>query len=45
MDTKVLSRTEDPAKEVAGQVTALDDLNGMMRSMMKAALEKMRSAE
>ncbi|HMZ57122.1 MAG: IS256 family transposase [Pirellulales bacterium] len=45
MDTEVLSRAEDLAKEIAGQVTTLDELNGMMRSMMKAALEKMLNAE
>lgn len=45
MDTEVLNKAEDLAKEIAGQVTTLDELNGMMRSMMKAALEKMLNAE
>jgi hypothetical protein len=33
------------AREMATHVTTLDDLNGLMRTMMKTALERMRNTE
>jgi len=45
MDAKLMKKAEELAQEVAGQATTLDELNGVMRSLMKTALEKMLNAE
>jgi putative transposase len=45
MDADVLDQTERLAKEIAGRASTIEDLNGMMRTLMKSALEKMLSAE
>jgi hypothetical protein len=45
MDAKLMKKAEELAQEVAGQATTLDELNGVMRSLMKSALEKMLNAE
>ena len=45
MDAKVMTKTEELAKELAGQATTLEDLNGVMRSLMKSALERMLNTE
>ena len=39
------SQAEQLAREMATQVTTLDDLNGLMRTMMKTALERMLNTE
>ncbi len=41
MDSIVMKK----ANELAGQATTLEDLNGVMRSLMKAALERMLNTE
>jgi putative transposase len=45
MDAILKNRAEQLAQEMAGQATTLDDLNGLMRSMMKSALERMLHTE
>ena len=45
MDTTLKSQADKLAREMATQVTTLDDLNGLMRSMMKIALERMLDTE
>jgi putative transposase len=45
MDAILKSQVEKLAREMATQVTTLDDLNGLMRSMMKTALERMLDTE
>jgi transposase-like protein len=45
MDAMLTKKAEELAMEVANQATTLDDLNGVMRSLMKTALEKMLNAE
>src|SRR5262245_10160112 len=45
MDAKLLEKTQELAKELAGQATSLDELNGVMRSLMKSALERMLDTE
>lgn len=45
MDAKVLQKTEELAQELAGQATTLEELNGVMRSLMKTALERMLNTE
>jgi putative transposase len=45
MDANLLSKAEDLAGEIAGQARTLDDLNGLMRTMMKSALERMLDTE
>ncbi|HJZ93545.1 MAG TPA: IS256 family transposase [Gemmataceae bacterium] len=45
MDAILKDRAEQLAQEMAGQATTLDDLNGLMRSMMKTALERMLNTE
>jgi transposase-like protein len=45
MDAILKDRAEQLAQEIAGGATTLEDLNGFMRSMMKAALERMLDTE
>lgn len=45
MDAILKDRAEQLEQEMAGQATTLDDLNGLMRSMMKSALERMLHTE
>jgi len=45
MDAILKSQAEQLAREMATQVTTLDDLNGLMRAMMKTALERMLNTE
>jgi putative transposase len=45
MDAILKSQVEKLAREMATQVTTLDDLNGLMRAMMKTALERMLDTE
>jgi putative transposase len=45
MDAILKTQAEQLANELAAQVTTLDDLNGLMRSMMKTALERMLDTE
>ena len=45
MDVGLQSRAEQLASEMAGQARTVEDLNGLMRGMMKAALERMLNTE
>lgn len=45
MDAILTTKAEQLAREMATQATTLDDLNGLMRGMMKAALERMLNVE
>jgi len=45
MDGSLRSRAELLASEMAGQATTIEDLNGLMRLMMKSALERMLNTE
>src|ERR1044072_358953 len=45
MDAILKTQAEQLANELAGQVTTLDDLNGLMRTLMKTALERMLNTE
>jgi putative transposase len=45
MDASVRTRAEQLASEFAGQATTIEDLNGLMRLMMKSALERMLDTE
>jgi putative transposase len=45
MDAKVMEQTEELAKSIAGEATTLEELNGVLRSLMKSALERMLGAE
>lgn len=45
MDANVLDKAEELAKSIAGQATTIEELNGVMRAMMKSALEQMLGAE
>src|SRR3954469_20261145 len=45
MDALLKSQADQLAREMATQVTTLDDLNGLMRTMMKTALERMLNTE
>jgi len=45
MDASLQSRAEDLAGEIAGQAKTVEDLNGLMRLMMKSALERMLDTE
>jgi transposase-like protein len=45
MDAILKSQAEQLANELAAQVTTLEDLNGLMRTMMKTALERMLNTE
>jgi len=45
MDANVLEQAEELAKSIATQATTMEDLNGVMRTLMKSALEQMLGAE
>ncbi len=45
MDASLRSRAEQLAGEIASQARTAEDLNGVMRSMMKSALERMLDTE
>jgi transposase-like protein len=45
MDAILKTQAAKLAHEMAGQATTLEDLNGLMRSMMKTALERMLNTE
>jgi transposase-like protein len=45
MDAILKNEAEKLANELAAQVTTLEDLNGLMRTMMKTALERMLNTE
>jgi transposase-like protein len=45
MDAILRTQVEKLANDIAGQTTTLDDLNGLMRSLMKTALERMLNTE
>lgn len=45
MDASLQSRAEQLAGEIAGQAKTAEDLNGLMRLMMKSALERMLDTE
>jgi putative transposase len=45
MDASLRSRAEQLASEMASQATTAEDLNGLMRLMMKSALERMLNSE
>jgi len=45
MDASLQSRAEQLASEIASQAKTAEDLNGLMRLMMKSALERMLNTE
>jgi len=45
MDASLQARAEQLAKEIAGEAQTAEDLNGLMRLMMKSALERMLDTE
>jgi putative transposase len=45
MEAKLREKSKVFATEIAGQVTTLEELNGLMRAMMKSALEVMLDTE
>src|SRR3989337_1260202 len=45
MDASVQTRAEQLASEMASQARTAEDLNGLMRLMMKSALERMLNTE
>src|SRR5271154_1259999 len=45
MDATFKLKAEQLAKEIAGQAQTLDDLNGLFRTLMKSALERMLDTE
>ena len=45
MDAMLKKKSEELAMEVATQATTMEELNGVMRSLMKTALEKMLNSE
>lgn len=45
MDASLRSRAEELASEIASQAQTAEDLNGLMRLMMKSALERMLNTE
>src|SRR6185312_2545523 len=45
MDASLRSRAEQLAGEIASQAKTAEDLNGLMRLMMKSALERMLNTE
>ena len=44
MDASLQTRAEQLAKEIAGQAETVDDLNDLMRLMMKSTIQRMRVA-
>ena len=45
MDATLMRQAEDLAKAVAGEATTIEELNGVMRALMKTALERMLNTE
>ena len=45
MDATLKTQAEKLAREMATQATTIDDLNGLLRTMMKSALERMLNTE
>lgn len=45
MDAILKSKADELAKELALQATTIDEVNGLLRSMMKSALERMLETE
>ena len=45
MDGALQNRAEVLAREIAGQARTIEDVNGLMRVMMKSALERMLDTE
>ena len=45
MDEALQSRVDELAREIAGQARTIEDVNGLMRLMMKSALERMLDTE
>lgn len=45
MDASLQSRAEQLASEMASQATTVEDLNGLLRVMMKSGLERMLNTE
>ena len=45
MDVALQSKAEQLADEIASQARTIEDLNGLMRLMMKSALERMLDTE
>lgn len=45
MDASLRSRAEQLASEMAGEARTIEDLNGLMKLMMKSALERMLDTE
>ena len=45
MDAMLLKQTDDLAKAVAGEATTIEELNGVLRALMKSALERMLNTE
>lgn len=45
MDASLQARAEELAKEFAGRASTAEELNGLMRMMMKSALERMLNTE
>ena len=45
MDAALKTQAEKLAREMATQATTVDDLNGLLRTMMKSALERMLNTE
>jgi len=45
MDAALRTRAELLASEMAGQAKTAEDLNGLMRLMMKSAMERMLNTE
>jgi hypothetical protein len=45
MDAILKTQAEQLSRDMASQATTLDDLNGLMRSIMKSALERMLNTE
>lgn len=45
MDASLTAKAEQLAREISTQASTIDDLNGLMRLMMKSALERMLNTE
>jgi hypothetical protein len=45
MDATLRSRAEQLAQDIATQATTVDDLNGLLRQVMKSALKRMLHSE
>src|SRR5688572_21560753 len=45
MEAKLTAQAERLASELAGQASTLDDLNALLRGLMKSALQRMLDAE